>query len=195
MNIMYAQNSSALQKRAKFKTLSISDSSSQSESLQRKADMVNNAAQRAESSQPSNTGMPDNLKPTTKSSKEIIQKMTCLPVFFTNHVRVNARFRTTRINSLLSWQIYQSLCNFTPPYLGPCIVIVVPCLNIYRDGSTSESKCAVCAEWDGVQYVMKHIDSPDRVGRGVTHIYNQATGAFDYSINGQNMLNLYQYHP
>ena len=38
------------------------DSSSQSDSLQRKADMANNATQRAEAPRPNNTGMPDNLK-------------------------------------------------------------------------------------------------------------------------------------
>nr|WP_198953183.1 DUF4157 domain-containing protein [Fibrobacter sp. UWB2] len=41
---------------------SIFDSSAQGESLQRKADMANNAAQRAEVPRPNNTGMPDNLK-------------------------------------------------------------------------------------------------------------------------------------
>ncbi|MBO4712630.1 MAG: DUF4157 domain-containing protein [Fibrobacter sp.] len=41
---------------------SVLDASSQSESLQRKADMANNAAQREEAPQPNNTGMPDNLK-------------------------------------------------------------------------------------------------------------------------------------
>ena len=40
----------------------ILDASPQSESLQRKADLTNNAAQRAESPRPNNTGMPDNLK-------------------------------------------------------------------------------------------------------------------------------------
>ncbi len=41
---------------------SLFDNSSQSESLQRKAGMTNNAAQRAEAPRPNNTGMPDNLK-------------------------------------------------------------------------------------------------------------------------------------
>ena len=41
---------------------SVLDSSSQGESLQRKADMANNAAQRVEAPRPNNTGMPDNLK-------------------------------------------------------------------------------------------------------------------------------------
>ena len=40
----------------------IPDASSQSESLQRKVDLINNAAQRAEAPRPNNTGMPDNLK-------------------------------------------------------------------------------------------------------------------------------------
>ena len=38
------------------------DTSSQSESLQRNANMANAAAQRAEAPRPNNTGMPDNLK-------------------------------------------------------------------------------------------------------------------------------------
>jgi hypothetical protein len=42
--------------------MSILNHSSQSEGLQRKADMANNAAQRAEAPRPNNTGMPDNLK-------------------------------------------------------------------------------------------------------------------------------------
>ncbi len=41
---------------------SVLDASSQSEALQRKADMANNAAQRVEAPRPNNTGMPDNLK-------------------------------------------------------------------------------------------------------------------------------------
>ena len=41
---------------------SVLDSSAQNESLQRKADMANSAAQRAEAPRPNNTGMPDNLK-------------------------------------------------------------------------------------------------------------------------------------
>ena len=41
---------------------SVLDASSQSEGLQRKADMANNAAQREEAPHPNNTGMPDNLK-------------------------------------------------------------------------------------------------------------------------------------
>ena len=41
---------------------SVFDASSQSESLQHKADIANNAAQRAEAPRPNNTGMPDNLK-------------------------------------------------------------------------------------------------------------------------------------
>ena len=62
MSITYAQkNKNAVQtKRESF--VSIIDSSSQNESLQRKADMTNNAAQREEAPRPNNTGMPDNLK-------------------------------------------------------------------------------------------------------------------------------------
>lgn len=41
---------------------SVIDDSIQNKSLQRKADLANNAAQRAEAPRPNNTGMPDNLK-------------------------------------------------------------------------------------------------------------------------------------
>ena len=62
MQTIYAQkNENAVQKKRKS-SVSIIDSSSQSESLQRKADMANNAAQREEAPRPNNTGMPDNLK-------------------------------------------------------------------------------------------------------------------------------------
>ena len=54
--------SSTIKKNADSKAASVLDSTSQSESLQRKADMANNAAQRAEAPRPNNTGMPDNLK-------------------------------------------------------------------------------------------------------------------------------------
>ena len=62
MNTTYVQKSSTVQKIADSKAASFFDSSSQSESLQRKADMANNAAQREEAPRPNNTGMPDNLK-------------------------------------------------------------------------------------------------------------------------------------
>ena len=62
MNTTYAQKSSTVQKAADTKAASVLDSSAQNESLQRKADMTNNAAQRAEAPRPNNTGMPDNLK-------------------------------------------------------------------------------------------------------------------------------------
>ena len=62
MNSTYAQKSSTVQKAADTKAASVLDSSAQSESLQRKADMANNATQRAEAPRPNNTGMPDNLK-------------------------------------------------------------------------------------------------------------------------------------
>ena len=60
MNSTYAQKSSTVQKAADSKAASILDSSSQGESLQRKADMANGTVQRKE--RPNNTGMPDNLK-------------------------------------------------------------------------------------------------------------------------------------
>lgn len=62
MNSTYAQKSSTVQKVADSKAASVLDSSAQNESLQRKADMANNATQRAEAPRPNNTGMPDNLK-------------------------------------------------------------------------------------------------------------------------------------
>ena len=62
MNTTYAQKSSTVQKAADSKAASVLDSSAQNESLQRKADMANSAAQRAEAPRPNNTGMPDNLK-------------------------------------------------------------------------------------------------------------------------------------
>ena len=62
MNTTYVQKNSTVQKNAGSQAASVLDSSSQSESLQRKADMANNAAQLAEAPQPNNTGMPDNLK-------------------------------------------------------------------------------------------------------------------------------------
>ena len=62
MPTTYAQRPSTVQKAAAPNAASVLDSSPQSESLQRKADMANNAAQRAEAPRPNNTGMPDNLK-------------------------------------------------------------------------------------------------------------------------------------
>nr|WP_304039243.1 DUF4157 domain-containing protein [Fibrobacter succinogenes] len=62
MSITYAQKNKNAVQTKRENSVSIIDSSSQSKSLQRKADMVNNAAQRAEAPRPNNTGMPDNLK-------------------------------------------------------------------------------------------------------------------------------------
>ena len=62
MNNTYTHKTEMSQGMTNNKTPSILDSSSQSESLQRKADMANSAAQRAEAPRPNNTGMPDNLK-------------------------------------------------------------------------------------------------------------------------------------
>ena len=58
----YTQKQSPAQKKDAPLASSVLDYSSQSESLQRKADLTNNAAQRAEAPRPNNTGMPDNLK-------------------------------------------------------------------------------------------------------------------------------------
>ena len=62
MNTTYAQKQSSAQKKKVPTASSVLDASSQSEALQRKADMANNAAQREEAPRPNNTGMPDNLK-------------------------------------------------------------------------------------------------------------------------------------
>ena len=58
----HTQKNAPAQKKEASTAASVLDSSSQSESLRRKADMANNAAQRAEAPRPNNTGMPDNLK-------------------------------------------------------------------------------------------------------------------------------------
>ena len=62
MSITYAQKNENAVQTKREKSVSIIDSSFQNESLQRKADMANNAAQRAEAQRPNNTGMSDNLK-------------------------------------------------------------------------------------------------------------------------------------
>ena len=58
----YSKKIDPIQKASKNTASSVLDASSQSEALQRKADMANNATQRAEAPRPNNTGMPDNLK-------------------------------------------------------------------------------------------------------------------------------------
>ena len=58
----YSKKTDPIQKASKNTASSVLDASSQSEALQRKADMANNAAQREEAPRPNNTGMPDNLK-------------------------------------------------------------------------------------------------------------------------------------
>jgi len=62
MHSTYAQTQKTAQKKEASTAAAVLDASSQSEGLQRKADMMNNAAQRAEAPRPNNTGMPDNLK-------------------------------------------------------------------------------------------------------------------------------------
>ncbi len=62
MSKEYARKSSTVQNTSAPNAASVLDSSAQSESLQRKADMANNATQRAETPRPNNTGLPDNLK-------------------------------------------------------------------------------------------------------------------------------------
>lgn len=58
----YSKKIDPIQKASKNTASSVLDASSQSEALQRKADMASNAAQREETPRPNNTGMPDNLK-------------------------------------------------------------------------------------------------------------------------------------
>lgn len=67
MSTTYAPKQAPAQKKDAPAAASVLDASSQSESLQRKADMANNAAQRAEAPRPNNTGMPDNLKSSIES--------------------------------------------------------------------------------------------------------------------------------
>lgn len=62
MSIAHARKNKNTVQTKRESSVSILDSSSQSEALQRKADMANNATQRAEAPRPNNTGMPDNLK-------------------------------------------------------------------------------------------------------------------------------------
>ena len=62
MSYIFSQKNNSTQKTAANSATSVFDTSLQSESLQRKADMANNAAQRAEAPRPNNTGMPNNLK-------------------------------------------------------------------------------------------------------------------------------------
>ena len=62
MSTTYAQKKATAQKKDATTAASILDTSSQSESLQRKADMANSTVQREEAPRPNNTGMPDNLK-------------------------------------------------------------------------------------------------------------------------------------
>ena len=59
---MYTKKMVPDQRMVEKSASSVLDFSSQSESLQRKADLTNNAAQREEALRPNNTGLPDNLK-------------------------------------------------------------------------------------------------------------------------------------
>ena len=62
MSIAHARKNKNTVQTKRESSVSILDSSSQNESLQRKADMASNTAQREEAPRPNNTGMPDNLK-------------------------------------------------------------------------------------------------------------------------------------
>ena len=62
MTILYSKKNGHTQQNTENNAIFVRDFSSQTKSLQRKADMANNAAQREETPRPNNTGMPDNLK-------------------------------------------------------------------------------------------------------------------------------------
>lgn len=62
MQTFHSKNNESVQKKTDNTVSTVLDKSSQSESLQRKADLANNATQREEAPRPNNTGMPDNLK-------------------------------------------------------------------------------------------------------------------------------------
>ena len=62
MSTTFVQKQSPAQKKDAPSASSVLDASSQSESLQRKAELANGAVQRVEPPRPNNTGMPDNLK-------------------------------------------------------------------------------------------------------------------------------------
>lgn len=62
MQTVYSEKNSSTQCATENSAASVFDNSSQGKSLQRKADLTNNAAQRAAIPRPNNTGMPDNLK-------------------------------------------------------------------------------------------------------------------------------------
>ena len=74
MQTTYIQKNGTTHRTAENSATSVVDYSSQSESLQRKADMANNAAQRAENSRPNNTGMPVN-------DNDVVQCFNC-PAYF-----------------------------------------------------------------------------------------------------------------
>lgn len=62
MQTFHSKNNESVQKKTDNTASTVLDKSSQSEALQRKADMANGAAQRVEAPRPNNTGLPDNLK-------------------------------------------------------------------------------------------------------------------------------------
>jgi len=62
MNSVYTQKNDIVQKVTNSNAESVMDSSSQNDSLQRKADMANGTAQRAADPRPNHTGLPDDLK-------------------------------------------------------------------------------------------------------------------------------------
>ena len=62
MSRIYDRKQNTAQKNVALSASCVLDNSFRGASLQRKADMMNNAAQREEAPRPNNTGMPDNLK-------------------------------------------------------------------------------------------------------------------------------------
>ena len=74
MQTTYTRKNDAIQRTAENSAASVNDSSSQIKSLQRKAGMANNAAQRAETSRPNNTGMSVN-------DNDVVQCFNC-PAYF-----------------------------------------------------------------------------------------------------------------
>lgn len=94
MPTTYVQKQVSAQKSDATTAASVFDSSAQSESLQRKADMANNAAaQRAEAPRPNNTGMPDNLKAGIKVFRDSRWTM-CVCITTVLNLRRCRRLRT-----------------------------------------------------------------------------------------------------
>ncbi len=99
MSTTYAQKQSPAQKKETPTAASVLDVSSQSKSLQRKADMANNAAQRAEAPRPNNTGMPTNDNTALKHEADMIsEKATSQSIATSNAVQLYPVVRGGYIN-------------------------------------------------------------------------------------------------